>query len=1342
VAQAEAARTGQRVEVLGERSENGQVFANPEGTFTAETSVMPVRVRRSGGWVPVDTTLTARSDGTVAPKAVPVELAFSGGGSVPLVRFGKDAKELALSWPRALPAPRLSGDTALYPEVLPGVDLRMRATRQGFSQVLVVKTRKAAANPALASIGLGLSTTGLSLSADEAGNIKAEDATGKLLFGAPAPLMWDSTPAPDAATAGAPGVDRPGARRAFSKVELGGGRLELRPDQRLLDDPDTTYPVYIDPDFAEGTAGWTLVLEGVSEPKWNGANDTTPALGKSGYSTWDGPAVRYRTYFKFNTGRVLGTALKSAQFRVMEVWAPSCQPRYVDAYGTAPIHPGTNWANQPSREWAVGLSGHNAALGYPGCAAAFLEWDAVAAVRESARRGLDSTTIMLQARDEGDIYAWKKWLVSADSPKLNVTYNRFPNRPYNLSAEHKGCAKVPNQPYLNPLNPSDQPLGPMLRAQVSDPDGGLVRAGFEWSLANGTRPGGVDSVQSGSTALFQARIPTGTFADGETFRYRVVGRDATDSGPFTDYCYATIDRTKPPAPSGVSSGTYPKDDIGGAAGYTGGFTFQAPASSDVAGFMYGLEDPPTRFVPVGRVPGTASVLVTPPENGPQVLYVYSVDRANNVSGTRYEYRFTVGRGTAPVAHWRLDGLTDTKVSDARPQGHDGTITRGPADWLPGRRGDALFLDGSTGGYVNTVGGPAVRTDTGFSVAAWAMLTQAGGADHVIVSQDAGAPSAFTLQYAADVKKWAFTMAQADAAGAASDRVVSNATAQAGVWTHLAATYEPSSGSLRLYVNGILQDGVGKHTNRWYHATGTVQLGRGKASGSYTGYWRGGIDDVQVFNRLVTAAEVYDLSSAPTEELFLPFDEGTGTTAADVSGNLRSAQLGAGASWVPGAGVLGDGTAASVNGTATGVVTSGKSAVRTDQSFMVSAQVRLDPAAVGTTGTLTAVSQDGPLSSGFTLGYDRATKGWTFALSPADAASPATIAVDSSALGVRAVPGEWTHLLGLYDVTNGQVKIFVNGTPAGIKNGRATANVAGGVALGRDRRNGQAGGFWHGAIDDVHAWQGVNEAEGLSTFYVPVADRRSPFDGQYNRYLTLSAGSMDHASVPGGAAPYYHFERSLGVFAPADAENTRMLYTCRISGDDVFTSMAEDCDGHERLGQLGQVYREPPEDRPTQAVYRCLFVSAGIYSDHFDSTDPECEGARTEFLLGYTLPYVHLVRYTSPVHPYDHTSETMLVGADYLPEQALGRLPMRGGEGRVVVRNCLDGADTFLSTDPACEGKADAGTVGWIWTSAPDDLASRELFRCRARWGEVFESTSSVCGGHTVIKSLGFVAVGF
>src|SRR5439155_8341471 len=145
------------VEVASVRGESARTFANPDGSKTLEMSAVPQRVRRpDGSWVPVDTGLEVVSGGAVVPKATTADVRFSGGGTGALVTFVRDGYEVRLSWPQPLPVPTVSGDTATYAEVLPGVDLRVRAAVDGFTHVLVVKSRDAAADAALRELRYGL----------------------------------------------------------------------------------------------------------------------------------------------------------------------------------------------------------------------------------------------------------------------------------------------------------------------------------------------------------------------------------------------------------------------------------------------------------------------------------------------------------------------------------------------------------------------------------------------------------------------------------------------------------------------------------------------------------------------------------------------------------------------------------------------------------------------------------------------------------------------------------------------------------------------------------------------------------------------------------------------------------------------------------------------------------------------------------------------------------------------------------------------------------------------------------------------------------------------------------
>ncbi|MGA4545936.1 hypothetical protein ACPA54_38725 [Uniformispora flossi] len=191
-ASSEAAKTGKPVEIAAKRTEDTKTFANPDGTYTQDRYLRPVHVRKNGAYVEADASLVAAKDGTVRPKAARAGFAFSnGGGKLPLATMVRDGREIALTWPGKLPKPTLSGNTATYPEVLPGVDLKVVADVDSFSHVLVVKSAEAARNPKLAKLDFGLKAKGLTVKAGPDGALTAVNPAGQTVFSAPPPRMWD-----------------------------------------------------------------------------------------------------------------------------------------------------------------------------------------------------------------------------------------------------------------------------------------------------------------------------------------------------------------------------------------------------------------------------------------------------------------------------------------------------------------------------------------------------------------------------------------------------------------------------------------------------------------------------------------------------------------------------------------------------------------------------------------------------------------------------------------------------------------------------------------------------------------------------------------------------------------------------------------------------------------------------------------------------------------------------------------------------------------------------------------------------------------------------------------------
>ncbi|HTJ34948.1 MAG TPA: LamG-like jellyroll fold domain-containing protein [Dactylosporangium sp.] len=196
----------------------------------------------------------------------------------------------------------------------------------------------------------------------------------------------------------------------------------------------------------------------------------------------------------------------------------------------------------------------------------------------------------------------------------------------------------------------------------------------------------------------------------------------------------------------------------------------------------------------------------------------------------------------PVARYRLNqNAADSAGNNA------GTATA--VTWSTDRGGAGTF-NGTTSAI--TTAGPALDTAASFTVSAWVNLADST-AVHKAVSGSGAQQDAFELRYDNDVNRWRFVMRGADAPGAASATVTSTSAPALGTWTHLAAVYDAGSGAMRLYVNGALQ--ASGTTAASFTAGGPLLIGTGLADGTRGNPWAGGISDVQVYSRVLSATEV-------------------------------------------------------------------------------------------------------------------------------------------------------------------------------------------------------------------------------------------------------------------------------------------------------------------------------------------------------------------------------------------------------------------------------------------------------------------------------------------------------
>jgi hypothetical protein len=203
-------------------------------------------------------------------------------------------------------------------------------------------------------------------------------------------------------------------------------------------------------------------------------------------------------------------------------------------------------------------------------------------------------------------------------------------------------------------------------------------------------------------------------------------------------------------------------------------------------------------------------------------------------------------GLTGVGYWPLDEGTGTVTADEAGD-HDGTLVNGPM-WTAGRSGGALQFNGADQS-VDT--GAAVLDTTGsYSAAAWVRLDSLGGFA-TAVSQDGDPHSAFFLQYSGADNRFAFSFAGV--------RALAPAPPETGRWTHLAGVRDAATGTLTLYVDGQRAGTAGACLGA--SSAGPTVIGRARYNGNPVDHWRGALDEVHVYDRALSAAEVAQLAAS-------------------------------------------------------------------------------------------------------------------------------------------------------------------------------------------------------------------------------------------------------------------------------------------------------------------------------------------------------------------------------------------------------------------------------------------------------------------------------------------------
>lgn len=223
----------------------------------------------------------------------------------------------------------------------------------------------------------------------------------------------------------------PDSRGELVEADLSLGQWTLTPDQEFLNDPATTYPVFIDPSVKKHTQNWTTAYNRHPNATFyngKGFNKGGTHEARVGFEsdTWG----TSRSFFNISFDKGLkGTKITSAKLRMLETYSWSCQDRSMSVHLTSDIDGHTNWKNAPKLHDGNKLATKSFAHGYKsGCRDAFETFDVKKGAQKAADKGDELITFGLRARDEHAQYAWKKFQANGDyAPVLELVYNRKPS---------------------------------------------------------------------------------------------------------------------------------------------------------------------------------------------------------------------------------------------------------------------------------------------------------------------------------------------------------------------------------------------------------------------------------------------------------------------------------------------------------------------------------------------------------------------------------------------------------------------------------------------------------------------------------------------------------------------------------------------------------------------------------------------------------------------------------------------------------------------------------------------------------------------------------------------------
>lgn len=581
---------------------------------------------------------------------------------------------------------------------------------------------------------------------------------------------------------------------------------------------------------------------------------------------------------------------------------------------------------------------------------------------------------------------------------------------------------------------------------------------------------------------------------------------------------------------------------------------------------------------------------------------------------------------APVAHWKLNETAGATALDSEG-GHDGTLVNDP-EWTPGIDGGGLAFDGSND-LVTVPHSDDLSFTERFTFLAWIRADSFGAATDYQAVLTKGDASVHNYWFGV---RGTEVVLDFKVGGSWHKFTTSGAALTPGRWYHIATTFDNSADSVRLFIDGAEATSdtmsVTPEAN-----TQIIRIGNSAFSGED---WPGMLDDVRIYDRVLSDGDIAALATLPDPIAHWKLDETTGPTAVDSEGDN-------------------DGTWANGPVPAPGAIDGG---LDFDGSNDYVDAGTFDVAGSGITlmawFNAEAIATDDGRFVSKASGPNEADAWWQ--LSTTDSGSDrylrmrikaggtTTTLADSS---VNLDTGTWYLAAATYDNASGMMRLYLDGVEVASTThavgGALDTNPAVPVALGA---NGTAERFFNGVLDDVRVYDYALPASAIAnTFAATLPPGAASYTELYQPWSASVAGAWEAV----GLAP-------LGV--PANA----VVEVAIVNGD----ASREQWGGVRALGSSleRRFLLHEAEGGGVDAVTMHVQADAVGRIEHYSS-----KTVTTGFIL---LGYWTGASYVELFEPFDATSNNSWVTED-LSDQGLE--PNRVAE--VVITN-IDGSNERLA----------------------------------------------------------------